>query len=180
MGFILDTNLTKESFNDYVTGKKGFIGSLFIDGTKLSFKYDSEKVTILANSQGLITFAKILIDYAWDEHQKYGDHIHLYPSDNISLEDLDPDSNEVLVKKENFDYHLLKNTGVKKDIADSFCGERLAICCCKKKVIIQGKSLTLLNCAKELIEYAFCADQRYFQITYVDNNYMRVYIMRQL
>lgn len=88
-------------FEDYLSGKKKFIGSLIEEGSELSFSLNKKRVVINANKAGLISLAKILIDFANDEHQCYPDHLNLYPSSKISLEDLDVNSKEVeIIKKD--------------------------------------------------------------------------------
>ncbi len=178
MGFILNSNLTKEIFDDYLAGIRGFIGPLYVDGSKLSFNACGSDVIIVANAEGLITIAKIIIDFVFDAHKKYGDFVHLYPSSDISLEDLDRDSQEVLIKKANFDYNILKKNVRVCAKADRFCGNSLSVCCSKNKIVLQGKSDALLSCAKELIDYAFCANQKSFQLINIDEDYMNICIKK--
>lgn len=85
--------------NEYLLGKKTVIASDVEDGSILSVKYNKKKISIEANKEGLLTLAKILISYAYDNEEAYPDLIHLYPSDNVSLEILSRDSLELIINK---------------------------------------------------------------------------------
>ena len=86
-------------YNEYIDGKKEFFGSLIEAGSDLSFSVERKKVVILGNKEGLITLAKHLIDFANDSGEIYGNELHLYPSDEISLEALSADSLHVYIRK---------------------------------------------------------------------------------
>lgn len=87
------------NFDDYLNGKKKILGCFADDDCKLTFTSDLQKVTIEANKSGLICLAKFLIDYAYDDKNIYSDYIHLYPSSDVSLEELTEDSQELIIKK---------------------------------------------------------------------------------
>lgn len=167
--------MKKESFNDYLNGTKKFIGPLFIEGTKLSFILSNHGVVMRTNFEGLLTFSKYLIDFAWDQNLCYPHYLHLYPSDSISFETLDNDSCGLVIKKEDFDYKLLKKFN--KNSYLNFQGNKLAFCYHLEKIIIQGNSESLLRFAKELIDYAFFQDYVESQIlNEIDENYLNLQI----
>lgn len=88
-----------DKLNDYLSGKKTIIGSLVEAGANLTIKSNKKKISIDANKEGLLTLAKVLISYAYDNDEVYPDSIHLYPSSNVSLEILSCDSFELIINK---------------------------------------------------------------------------------
>lgn len=88
-----------DNFNDYLQGKKKFMGSFENDNSKIIIKSTLDKVFIEANKEGLLCLAKYLIDFAYDSNEVYSDYIHLYSSNKYSTETLCENSEELIIKK---------------------------------------------------------------------------------
>lgn len=88
-----------DNFDDYLKGRKIIFGSLDEENSKITLKSTFDKVLIEANKEGLISLAKYLIFFAYDNREVYPDELHLYCSDKYSKEALSEDSEELIIKK---------------------------------------------------------------------------------
>ncbi len=90
----------KKDYSDYLSGKKKFIGNVLENNVKLSFSAKQGKISVQANKQGLLSLAKLLIDFAYDDIT-YGKTLHLYanPSPEYFMEVLDSNSKDVIIDK---------------------------------------------------------------------------------
>ena len=87
-----------DKYDDYLNGKKQFIGDLVEYNSELEFQYYKGKIIISGNKEGLLTLAKHLIDFAYDEHRIYPGDLHMRPS-NYTIEELNNNSKHVYIKK---------------------------------------------------------------------------------
>lgn len=92
-----------EKFEQYLNGKKTLLGSLIEENSYLRFLIKNKNIIIESNKEGLLTLAKYLIDYAYDDGPIYGDEVWLYPniSDEYIMDPLCSDSKVVCIKKIN-------------------------------------------------------------------------------
>ena len=92
-----------KNFENYLNGKKTFLGSLIEENSYLCFSIKKKNIIIEGNKEGFLTLAKYLIDYAYDTGEIYGNELALYPniSDEYIMDPLCSSSNSVSIKKIN-------------------------------------------------------------------------------
>jgi len=91
---------TKQKYEEYLNGKR-YIFDLVGENSYLCFSVKKKNIYIEGNKEGLLTLAKHLIDFAYDEGEIYPGEMRLYPNidENYNMDPLTCYSNDVYIKK---------------------------------------------------------------------------------